>query len=709
MLDTKTSERLQLKEQLDLKECILIVKQAELQASQNKELYNTSRLVNRVQYSSQSPRSEGSLRPRSEGSQRPRSEGSQRGRMNVGTGDKCGFCGLRSHPRDQCPAGKSKCRKCKKSGHWATVCRSSKVRSIQTSSITLNHVDTKEWLASIIISEIIKNIEFLIDSGADITCVPKEIFDVSFLNQLQVSDKIVTGPSGVKLKVLGTLPVKLSFQTHHFDTDIYVMEKLTKPILGRAAIVKLNVLQYINQICPVQSQNLVDTLKDNVMRKFPRIFKDVGTFKTEMNIKLVEGAQPFVQSVPRVVPIPLLKPLEEELERLQKLDIIEPIDNPTEWGHLGVVKCRERAKLSVWWIGLSTQIENLVRNCPQCVENRTNSKEPFFKDAFPNRPWQKIALDLFKSDSWYLIVTDYYSRSFEIFKMTKMTESVIIEKLRELFSRYGISETVRSDNGPQFQTEFKKFAFEYDFCHITSSPYFPQSNGCIEAAVKIAKNLIKKNDDIYLALLSYRTTPLECGLSPSDLLYGRKLRTPLPVLPSRLNENINSNFSYTKKEGIAKYKSAKQFDKRHRTSKLSDLAIGDYVWVTDLRVYGKVIKILDEPRSYLIESINSGVYRRNRWHLVPAPYYSESTVTPRWAVPIDNNLKNGDMLPVNREPQVNIGTENLEDSVRQDAHSDVCAPNVSQEEQQDISASVFSPRPKRLIQKPTYLNDYIPK
>ncbi|KAG5894343.1 hypothetical protein JTB14_031904 [Gonioctena quinquepunctata] len=156
----------------------------------------------------------------------------------------------------------------------------------------------------------------------------REIFDVSFLNQLQVSDKIVTGPSGVKLKVLGTLPVKLSFQTH-FDTDIYVMEKSAKPILGRAAIVKLNVLQYINQICPVQSQDLVDTFEDNVMRNFPRIFKDVGTFKTEMHIKLVDGAQPFVQSIPRVVP--LLKPLEEELERLQKLDIIEPIDTPTEW------------------------------------------------------------------------------------------------------------------------------------------------------------------------------------------------------------------------------------------------------------------------------------------------------------------------------------------------------------------------------------------
>ncbi|KAK9738991.1 Integrase zinc binding domain [Popillia japonica] len=39
-------------------------------------------------------------------------------------------------------------------------------------------------------------------------------------------------------------------------------------------------------------------------------------------------------------------------------------------GHQGIVKCRERAKMSVWWIGLSTQIERLVRTCPNCVEER---------------------------------------------------------------------------------------------------------------------------------------------------------------------------------------------------------------------------------------------------------------------------------------------------------------------------------------------------
>lgn len=37
-------------------------------------------------------------------------------------------------------------------------------------------------------------------------------------------------------------------------------------------------------------------------------------------------------------------------------------------GHQGVSKSRERAKMSVWWPGLSAQIQEIVANCPTFIQ-----------------------------------------------------------------------------------------------------------------------------------------------------------------------------------------------------------------------------------------------------------------------------------------------------------------------------------------------------
>ena len=47
--------------------------------------------------------------------------------------------------------------------------------------------------------------------------------------------------------------------------------------------------------------------------------------------------------------------------------------------------------------------------------------------------------------------------------------------------------------------------------------------------------LLKKSTDPYLALLCYRSTPLQNGFSSAELLMGRKLRIRLPTLPSNLD------------------------------------------------------------------------------------------------------------------------------------------------------------------------------
>jgi transposase InsO family protein len=143
------------------------------------------------------------------------------------------------------------------------------------------------------------------------------------------------------------------------------------------------------------------------------------------------------------------------------------------------------------------------------------------------------------------------------------TESkVIIQKLKTIFARYGIPEKIVSDNGPQYSsTEFADFVDKYNFIHTCSSPHYAQSNGLAEKCVQTANRSLKKakidNQYPFLALLAYRTTPLDIGYSPAELLQGRNLRTLVPSLQNHLlPKKIEPSWFKTKaKKGRTLYKS----------------------------------------------------------------------------------------------------------------------------------------------------------
>ncbi|KAJ8885676.1 hypothetical protein PR048_011874 [Dryococelus australis] len=194
-------------------------------------------------------------------------------------------------------------------------------------------------------------------------------------------------------------------------------------------------------------------------------------------------------------------------------------------------------------------------------------------------------------------IADYYSRYSEICPLSCLTDAAVIDGLKEIFVCFGIPEIVRSDSGSQLvSSNFQSFANTYNFQVITSSQHFLQSNGCVEAAVKIAKNLLK-NNDVSLALLTYCMKPLDCGFSPAEMLMNRRLKSTLPLLPAALEE-------------VKFLQRAAHYDRRHRVCQLSDLQQGDKVWVTDLRVYGTIAQNGPQPRSYVVDTHKSK-YRRN--------------------------------------------------------------------------------------------------
>ena len=179
----------------------------------------------------------------------------------------------------------------------------------------------------------------------------------------------------------------------------------------------------------------------------------------------------------------------------------------------------------------------MVEKSPECIKNTSQKSEPLLSTKLPDYPWQRIGTDLFMlNGATYLLVIDYFSRFVEVVKLKTTTSASIIEVLKPIFARFGIPETLMSDNGPQYSSqEFANFAKTYDFCHITSSPHYPQSNGLAERAVQTVKKLLKESKDPYQAVLSYRSTPLPwCNISPAELLMGRQLRTALPQVDDLL-------------------------------------------------------------------------------------------------------------------------------------------------------------------------------
>ncbi len=147
---------------------------------------------------------------------------------------------------------------------------------------------------------------------------------------------------------------------------------------------------------------------------------------------------------------------------------------------------------------------------------------------------------------------DYLSNYPEIALLRSISAAGVVTHIKSIFARHCIPQVVCSDNGPCYSSkDFQKFAEKYEFQHVTSSPFYPQSNGKVEKGVHIVKLLLKKAEDSrsdpYLALLNYRASPLEHGVSPAEILMRRRLRTTLPCLatPSK-NKNLKRKQQHLK-------------------------------------------------------------------------------------------------------------------------------------------------------------------
>ena len=418
--------------------------------------------------------------------------------------------------------------------------------------------------------------------------------------------------------------------------------------MGYFATTKLAEIQQATQADPVLQQMIVVIVSGwpETIKEVPERLREYWSFRDELSVEngiILKGERV-------VIPEPLRQQILEKLHT----------------GHLGIEKTKLRAKGIVYWPRINECIERLCRECQTCQSVLPEQQhETLLQHEIPIGPWETVGTDLFELDQFkYLIVADYYSKYPIVKKLPNhCPSSVIVSVMKQLFAEHGIPSKVISDNGLHYSSsQFKQFAEQWGFNHVTSSPRYPRSNGFIERQVRTVKSVLKKSKqsktDIDMALLSLRTTPVDHHLpSPAEMLFWRSIRSNLPINIKNIRSNRDGIYDRLLQRQI----SQKAYHDRS-VKDLTPLYPGQDVRVRDPSlghwIPATVLNRRPEPRSYEIQAPSGSILRRNRQQIraIPQAQRSDSPMA-RQSPPLRVKLRI--VRPPLREPHLQPPTTHL--------------------------------------------------
>ena len=476
----------------------------------------------------------------------------------------CFRCGNSGHFSKACPHIKAICSFCKKTGHLQSVCMSRLRDNSKLVKQQMKLVHKVQCSVSPIYQTIRLNdhrIKFEIDSGAsDIFCCEAtwQTLGKPTLQPVTIRYQVAEGSP---LPVVGQFQSTASIDGKSPDVTfpVIVTKVPNLNLLGRLAMMKLKLTNLTDHLADTSFDG--EEMEDDVDSVCL-----VRTISRQINpdnplLVVRETAKdPILSQLMRFVKEGWPHAFSEELKDFKKLENSLSTENGCVFyglrviipstlrnhilkllhlGHFGMQRMKQLARSTVYWPRIDFDIEDLCRKCTSCGQFQNKPDKPSIHSwMMPEKPWSRLHLDHainFLGRNW-LVLVDAYSKYPCIHPTTSTSSKSTTAILEQEFAHFGYPHTLVTDNATTFMSqEFQAWCKQRGIVHLTGAPYHPATNRAAERLIQSFKQALRKSslppkEALQEFLMQYRRIPFASGLSPSELLNGRRIRTKIDTL-----------------------------------------------------------------------------------------------------------------------------------------------------------------------------------
>ena len=469
----------------------------------------------------------------------------------------CFRCGNSGHFSKACPH-------CKKTGHLQSVCMSRLRDNSKLVKQQMKLVHKVQCSVSPIYQTIRLNdhrIKFEIDSGASDTFCCEATWQTLGKPTLQPVSVQYQVAEGSPLPVVGQFQSTASIDGKSPDVTfpVIVTKVPNLNLLGRLAMMKLKLTNLTDHLADTSFDG--EEMEDDVDSVCL-----VRTISRQINpdnplLVVRETAKdPILSQLMRFVKEGWPHAFSEELKDFKKLENSLSTENGCVFyglrviipstlrnhilkllhlGHFGMQRMKQLARSTVYWPRIDFDIEDLCRKCTSCGQFQNKPDKPSIHPwMMPEKPWSRLHLDHainFLGRNW-LVLVDAYSKYPCIHPTTSTSSKSTTAILEQEFAHFGYPHTLVTDNATTFMSqEFQAWCKQRGIVHLTGAPYHPATNGAAERLIQSFKQALRKSslppkEALQEFLMQYRRIPFASGLSPSELLNGRRIRTKIDTL-----------------------------------------------------------------------------------------------------------------------------------------------------------------------------------